>query len=66
MNCLPGGRSITVSRPVRLVRPDVDGAGECDNDCSVELSFGLADDDRSSVHPTVWRFEHPRPCMYLK
>lgn len=60
---LPGGRSITVNRPVRRVRlPDV-GAGECASDGSIESTPG--DTDKSSVQPTVCRFDRPRPCMYL-
>lgn len=63
-NHIPGGRSITVRRPVLLVRPPVaDGAGEWGSVGSSESPAG--DADRSSVQPTVWRFKQPRPCIYL-
>lgn len=59
---------MTVSRPVLRVRPPplvppVDGAGECA--CGGSIAVVLLA-DRSSVHPTVCRFVHPRPCIYLR
>lgn len=49
---IPGGRSITVSNPVRLVRPPDELL-----DCRECTSSGFA---------MVWRLELPRHCIYLK
>lgn len=61
---VPGGLSITVNRPVLLVLPPV-GAGECDNGTSNESATPAMLATKSSVQPTVFRFAHPLPCIYL-
>lgn len=64
---LPGGLSVTVSNPLRLVRPPLEPpiTGECVKGGSIGLLTVLGGAGKSSVHPTVCRFEQPRPCIYL-